>query len=320
MAIFFKVVLIGYGCRKTIKNEGIPFIKLCYRFWLISTSYGSNIFNEKLFLTVSVNINPKQLNMKRAIILFACAKLLASCTVIRQGEVGVKRKFGKLNDNIEDAGLVGFNPITTRVIKVPIQTVNQEVVLNLPSKEGLTIESEISILYNVKKQKVPYILEEIGENYEKVLIMNVFRSAAADITAQYMAKDMHSGMRSEIESKIQNRMHESLMNRGFEIERVLMKSIKLPSELSRAIERKLQAEQEAQQMEYILDRERKEAERRKIEAEGTREAQMILAEGLVREIIELRSIEAFRELANSPNTKIIITDGKTPYLINSQRD
>lgn len=73
-------------------------------------------------------------------------------------------------------------------------------------------------------------------------------------------------------------------------------------------------------MEYVLDRERKEAERRKIEAEGTREAQKILAEGLVREIIQLRSIEAFRELAKSPNTKIIITDGKTPYLINSQKD
>jgi prohibitin 1 len=258
--------------------------------------------------------------MKNFFVVTAFILFLTSCTVIRQGEVGVKRKFGKLNENIEDAGLVGFNPLTTRVIKVPIQTVNQEVILNLPSKEGLTIESEISILYNVSKNKVPFILEEIGEDYERVLIMNVFRSAAADVTAQYMAKDMHSGMRSEIEYRIQKRMDESLKDRGFHIERVLMKSIKLPAELSRAIERKLQAEQEAQQMEYILDRERKEAERRRIEAEGTREAQQILAEGLVREIIELRSIEAFRELANSPNTKIIITDGKTPYLINTQID
>ena len=135
-----------------------------------------------------------------------------------------------------------------------------------------------------------------------------------------MAKDMHSGMRSQIENQILDRMDESLKQRGFIIERVLMKSIRLPEELSRAIERKLAAEQEAQQMEYVLDRERKEAERRKIEAEGTREAQKILAEGLVREIIELRSIEAFRELAKSPNAKIIITDGKTPYLINSQKD
>jgi regulator of protease activity HflC (stomatin/prohibitin superfamily) len=197
---------------------------------------------------------------------------------------------------------------------------NQEIRLSLPSKEGLTIESEISILYSIDKNKVPFILEDIGVNYESVLIMNVFRSAAADISAQYMAKDMHSGMRSQIENQILDRMDESLKQRGFIIERVLMKSIRLPEELSRAIERKLAAEQEAQQMEYVLDRERKEAERRKIEAEGTREAQKILAEGLVREIIELRSIEAFRELAKSPNAKIIITDGKTPYLINSQKD
>lgn len=258
--------------------------------------------------------------MRNLLFLSIFAFLISSCTVVKQGEVGVKRKFGKLNENISDAGLVSFNPITTKVIKVPIQTVNQEVKLNLPSKEGLTIESEISILYNIEKNKVPFILEDIGENYERVLIMNVFRSAAADVTAQYMAKDMHSGMRGQIENQIQDRMHESLRDRGFIIERVLMKSIKLPAELSRAIERKLQAEQEAQQMQYVLDRERQEAERRRIEAEGTRNAQMILAEGLVREIIELRSIEAFRELANSPNTKIIITDGKTPYLINSQKD
>ena len=91
--------------------------------------------------------------MRNLLFLSILAILISSCTVVRQGEVGVKRKFGKLNENISDAGLVGFNPLTTRVIKVPIQTVNQEVRLNLPSKEGLTIESEISILYNIKKNK-----------------------------------------------------------------------------------------------------------------------------------------------------------------------
>lgn len=255
--------------------------------------------------------------MRKFITLMLASTVLTSCAVVRPGEVGIKRTFGKLNKNVVESGVLAFNPFTTTVIKVPVRTVNQEVRLNLPSKEGLTIESEISILYHIEKNKVPEILEEIGVNFERIVILNVFRSAAADVTAQYMAKDMHSGMRSEIENKIQSRMHESLLDRGFTIERVLLKSIRLPEELSRAIERKLQAEQEAQQMEYVLDRERKEAERRKIEAEGTREAQQILAEGLVREIIELRSIEAFKELAKSPNTKIIITDGKTPYLINS---
>jgi regulator of protease activity HflC (stomatin/prohibitin superfamily) len=258
--------------------------------------------------------------MKKPLILLAAILVLASCTVIRQGEVGVKRKFGKLNPDIVEAGLVSFNPFSTRVLKVPIRTVNQEVNLSLPSKEGLTIESQISMLYSIEKSKVPFILEDVGPDYERVFILNVFRSAAADVSSQYLAKDMHSGMRVEIENEIMKKMNESLQPRGFMIERILMKSIKLPEELSRAIERKLAAEQEAQQMEFVLERERREAERRKIEAEGTREAQKILAEGLVREIIELRSIEAFRELANSPNAKIIITDGKTPYLINTQKD
>lgn len=255
----------------------------------------------------------------QTIVLFA-SLALSSCAVIRQGEVGVKRKFGKLDNKVMDAGMRSYNPLFATIIKVPTRTINQEVKLNLPSKEGLTIQSEISILYHVEKNKVPTILEEIGPDFDRVVILTVFRSAAADITAQYMAKDMHSGMRSEIEQRILERMHESVLDRGFTIERVLLKSIVLPNELSRAIERKLQAEQEAQQMEYVLDRERKEAERRKIEAEGTRDAQKILAEGLSREIIELRSIEAFRELAGSINTKIIITDGKTPYLINSKEN
>lgn len=252
------------------------------------------------------------------LIVYLSIILLSSCTVIRQGEVGVKRKLGKLNPVVLDAGMVGYNPFITTIIKVPTRTINQEVRLFLPSKEGLTIQSEISILYHVEKAKVPSILEEIGPNFNQVVILTVFRSAAADVTAQYMAKDMHSGMRSEIENKILQRMHESIKDRGFTIERVLLKSIELPAELSRAIERKLEAEQESQQMQFVLERERQEAERRKIEAEGTKDAQKILAEGLSREIIELRSIEAFKELSKSPNTKIIITDGKTPYLINNQ--
>lgn len=240
---------------------------------------------------------------------------LGSCAVIRQGEVGVKRKFGKLEERSLGPGMYSFNPFFARVLKTTIQTENLEVRLRLPSKEGLTINSEISILYSIQKDKVPSIFNEIGLEYERTAILPVFRSAAADVTSNFMAKDMHSGQRSVIEEKIKSRMEEVLGHRGFVIEQVLLKSIELPTELSRAVERKLEAEQESQRMEFVLERERREAERRKIEAEGTRDAQQILSQGLSKEIIELRSIEAFRELANSPNTKIIITDGKTPYLI-----
>jgi len=254
--------------------------------------------------------------MKKLIVVFTGIIFLASCVTVRQGEVGVKRKFGKINPKAYDAGLYGLNPFVATMIKVPTRTMNLEVNLSLPSKEGLTIKSEISILYRVIDEKAPQIIENIGTRYVRNAILPVFRSASSDISANFMAKDMHSGKRSIIELAIKERMSEVLLERGFIIEEVLLKSIELPRELSMAIERKLKAEQESMEMEFILQIEKQEAQRRRIEAEGNRDAQKILSEGLNEAIIKLRSIEAFKELSKSPNAKIIITDGKTPILIN----
>jgi regulator of protease activity HflC (stomatin/prohibitin superfamily) len=113
-------------------------------------------------------------------------------------------------------------------------------------------------------------------------------------------------------------MSSNLQNKGIIIESVLMKSIQLPVGLSQSIESKLRAEQDAMRMEFVLQQEKFEAERKIIEAKGTRDSQKILSEGLTNEIIKLRSIDAFNELSKSPNTKIIVTDGKTPFLINQE--
>ncbi|MFT5878184.1 MAG: prohibitin 1, partial [Dokdonia sp.] len=150
--------------------------------------------------------------------------------------------------------------------------------------------------------------------YENI-IANVFRSAAADVCAQYFAKDMHSGMRAEIEKAILENMSGTLNAQGILIEAVLLKSIQLPLGLASSIESKLQAEQDAMRMEFILKQEKLEAQRKIIEATGAKDAQKILSEGLTEQIIQIRSIEAFLELAKSPNAKVIITDGKTPYLV-----
>lgn len=238
-----------------------------------------------------------------------------SCAVVRPGEIGVKQKFGKLEEKNIEEGLVIVNPFSTRIVKIPIRTENKEVELILPSKEGLNVEAEISILYHVEKDKIIEIIKEVGKNYEQVLVISTFRSAAADVSAQFLAKDMHSGMRDEIEKGIKEKMTELLEGRGIVIEAVLMKSISLPEGLYSAIESKLVAEQEAQQMEFILQREEQEAKRKLIEAKGVRDAQKMLAEGLTDNIIKLRTIEAFEKLSKSPNGKIIITDGKSPMLI-----
>jgi regulator of protease activity HflC (stomatin/prohibitin superfamily) len=297
--------------------------------------------------------------MKTSIYLLAMLCLTSSsCTIIRQGEVGVKRRLGKIDPEYVQQGPKGYNFLTTTIIKVPTRTVNIEVKPDLPSKEGLTIRSEISILYRMKPEAAPKIVQNIGLNYESEVILPVFRSASADVTAKFLAKDMHSGERGQIEQAIRKQMTDILEPKGFVIDNVLMKSINLPSGLARTIEEKLQAEQEAQRMEFVKEREKRDAERKIIEAEGKKEIARIQAEGernasiiqaegrksiieiealgkanamkieatavkmandtinktLTPTILKLRQIEAFRALSNSNNSKLILTDGKTPFL------
>lgn len=254
----------------------------------------------------------KTINILITVIIFST---LISCTVIRQGEIGVKRKVGKLDKQIISPGSVGFNPFVSRIFKIPIRTMNMEISTNLPSKEGLNVTAVISILYRIEPEKAPQVVEKIGLGNEQAVISSVFRSSAADVCSRFFAKDMHSAKRAEIEIEITKQMASILSERGFEIEAVLLKNIALPTGLARAVEEKLEAEQIAQRMEFLLDREKLEAQRKIIEAEGIRDAQRIISDGLTDKIIEWQSIEAFRELGKSPNTKIIMTNGQSPMLI-----
>jgi len=261
-------------------------------------------------------------NMKRnylnlsVLLVFILALSVQSCVVVKQDQVAIKRRAGKLVGNPVSEGMRMYNPFFSTYLKVPIRNVNFKIDLDIPSKEGLTIKSEMSILYRIEKEKVMQVLREVGVNYEENLISPVFRSALADVSAKFYAKDMHTGKRAEIETAVKDQMMKILSEKGFIIDAVLMKRITLPASLSRAIEEKLAAEQDAQRMEFVLLREKQEAERKTIEAQGIRDSQKILAEGLTDAIIKYTSIEAFKELSKSPNAKIIITDGKAPFLIN----
>ncbi len=275
------------------------------------------------------------------------AGLLSSCVVVRPGEVGVRQRLGRINDQALDEGPRSYNPFTSTIITLPTRTVNLEIRSNLPSKEGLTISSEISILYRIMPEEAPNILRDIGRNYEQQIILPVFRSASADVTARFLAKDMHSGERAIIEKQIRTRMTEILEEKGIVVENVLMKSIQLPQGLARSIEEKLQAEQDAQRMEFVKQQESRNAERLLIQAEGERNAAVIqadadrqrveiqaagqanailleanaqaeanqkLSESLGPEILKYRAIEAFYLMSNSTNSKVIITSGEAPFL------
>jgi regulator of protease activity HflC (stomatin/prohibitin superfamily) len=207
------------------------------------------------------------------------------------------------------------------MLKVPVRVINLEVNLEaLPSKEGLSIATQMSILFHIIPDSVKSIIANIGIENGKAVITNVLRSAAADVTSNYYAKDMHSGgKRDEIEKAISKKMTEHLGKLGYVVDAVLLKSIKLPIGLTQAIEEKLKAEQEAQRMEFVLTREKSEAERKKIEAQGIKEYNNIISESLTGKLLKYQSIQAFKELSNSNNSKIIITNGSTPLFMSDDK-
>lgn len=256
-----------------------------------------------------------QIVFKLIALLLVSVLVLPSCTIVREGEVGVKRTLGKYQEKSIDKGVAFFNPLTTAIQKVSTRTENMEVQLDLPSKEGLNIRAEISILYSLDGSQAAEVLRQLGVNYERSVILPVFRSAVADVSARYFAKDMHTGQRAIIEGAIREQMLVNLEGRGINVENVLVKSIQLPVNLARSIEEKLEAEQQSLRMEFVLTQAKQQADQQRIQAEGTRDAQLIIAEGLTPQILQFKSIEAFLELAKSPNAKIIVSDGDLPLMM-----
>jgi prohibitin 1 len=279
---------------------------------------------EKKILDVNLYLNnsifkSNKIMRNTSIAIIILVLFSTSCAVVRPGEVGIKQTLGKFSKEVKTQGTVIYNPLISRVIKESTKTSNIKLVLTLPSKEGLSVNSEISILYRLQANKVASVLENLGQSYESV-ITSVFRSAASDVCAKFFAKDMHSGMRADIESEILEKMKVNLEKQadGIDLIAVLMKRIQLPRGLASSIERKLQAEQDAMRLKFVLQQETLEAERKIINAKGERDAQLIIAEGLTPEVLKLKAIEAFKELAKSENAKTIITDGKTPLIIGGE--
>jgi regulator of protease activity HflC (stomatin/prohibitin superfamily) len=261
----------------------------------------------------------------------------SSCVVIQQDEIAVKRRVGKLVGEPVSEGARFYNPFISTYLTVPIRIINKKINLDIPSKEGLTISCEASILYRVNPDMIKDLLRQVGTEFEEDLIAPVFRSALADVSSRFMAKDMHTGERAVIEEQVRSLMLETLKDKGIIIEKVLLKRIILPSTLTRAIEEKLAAEQEAQRMEFVLQREKQEIERKQIEAKGVADAkvieakgnaeaqiieaegaaksQEIVAESLSDEVLRFKMIEAYLKLAQSTNAKIIISNGEMPVML-----
>jgi len=253
--------------------------------------------------------------LTKAVALTATAFLLQQCAVIRPGEIGIKQTLGKIKGNPIAQGVKWYNPFISHVVKINVRVVESFNTLPLPTKEGLSVNAEISLLYHVKPEAASDVYLKFGTNYEEVMVLSNFRATAREISARYFAKELYATERNKVEKAIAEELSDHISKYGFVVDAVLLKDIILPPQMVQAIQDKVNAEQSVLKMDFVIEQQKKEAERKIIEAEAIKKAQNIINESLTEKLIQYNNIEMLKSLTNSPNSKIIITDGKSPQLM-----
>ena len=228
-----------------------------------------------------------------------------SVAIIPPGEVGLISTLGSLDPTPLEAGLHVKSPLAN-IRQFSVKTILAEEENFVPTKEGLTVELDTALLYRLDPSSVSELYLTVGGQYEQVIIKPELRSIVRGLTSESEAKALYTSGRGEIQSKIKAALSEALSKRGIIVEDILLKAVKLPNAVSDAIELKAQAEQEAQRMEFVLQKERQEAERKKIEAQGIADFQKIVSDGISPNLLKWKGIEATEKLAKSDNSKIVI--------------
>jgi len=226
-------------------------------------------------------------------------------TVIPAGNVGVIDFLGNVSDNTLKAGVNLVNP-AARIEKFSIKTQEIKEIMSVPSKEGLSVELEISLMFKLNPEKANEIYKEIGSNYNEIILIPQFRSVVRGVTARYEAKSLYTASREKLAGEIISDLSSLVAPRGITIEEAALRQIALPARLTKSIEEKLQAEQESQRMEFVLKKEEQEAQRKRIEAKGISDFQTIVSEGINDQLLRWKGIEATENLSNSPNSKVVI--------------
>ncbi len=253
--------------------------------------------------------------------------LTSSLVQIEPGEVGVQKLFGKVNDHILESGLNLKNPLV-EVVPFDIKTQNYTMsgvttggevrgddAIHVLSSDGLEVIIDLTVLYKVEPLKTPSILREIGTNYQNVIVRPICRTKIRDNAVYYDAVSLYSTKRDEFQDRIYKGIESDFKARGLLLEQLLVRNITLPASVKSAIESKINAEQEAQKMTFILQKEKQEAERKRVEAQGIADYQKIISLALTDKQLQYEMIKA---IATSPNAKLIIMgDGKnTPIILN----
>jgi len=250
----------------------------------------------------------------------AVVALLQSLTVVPAGHVGVVDFFGKVSEKTLKSGINMRNPLA-RIAKLSIKTQELKESMPVPSKEGLTVGLEVSALFHLSPEKASAVYRDIGPNYVEIILVPQFRSVARGVTASYEAKALYTSEREALSQAIKLELEKLVEPRGIVVESAPLRSVALPKGLSDAIEEKLKAEQESQRMQFVLLREKQEAERKRIEAQGIADFQRIVTTGISEPLLRWKGIEATEKLAASSNAKIVIVGGKDglPLILNTEK-
>ena len=236
---------------------------------------------------------------------FLLLALSQTFTVVPAGNVGVVDFFGTVSDGTLKAGINMINPMA-KVVKFSVKTEEIKETMDVPSKEGLTVRLELSALFHLNPEKAAEVYKTIGENYIQIILEPQFRSVARGVTAGYDARALYTSEREILALIIQKDLEKLVEPRGITIESTPLRQVGLPAGLKESITEKLRAEQESQRMQFVLTKEKQEADRKRIEAQGISDFQNIVAHNISDQLLRWKGIEATEKLAASPNAKIVI--------------
>lgn len=231
--------------------------------------------------------------------------VFSGVTSVPSGHVGVLTLFGRVTGETLPEGIHLINPLkSNNVMSVRTQEIKESA--SVPSAEGLVMALDTSLIFHLNPEKAAEVYQKIGPNYPAVVIEPNLRAAIREATASHSANALYSGEREKVAREIYNTLKSQLDPRGIGIESILLRDIQLPQALKQSIEAKQQAEQESLAMSFRLQKERQEADRKRIEAEGIRDFQHTVAQGISPELLTWKGIEATEKLADSKNSKVIV--------------
>ena len=262
-------------------------------------------------------------------VLLLIGAAISAVVQIEPGEVGVQKLFGKVNNNVLESGLNVINPLV-EVVPFDIKTQNYTMsavqdegsksgddAIRVLSADGLEVIIDLTVLYKVLPNEAPRILKQIGTDYRNIIVRPICRTKIRDNAVYYDAVALYSSKRDEFQGRIFKTIEMDFRTRGLILEQLLVRNITLPASVKTTIESKINAEQDAQKMTFVLQKEKQEAERKRVEAQGIADYQKILSTGLSDKQLQYEMIKA---IATSPNAKLIIMDTKksAPIIIDGK--